>query len=365
MKKVLRQHLLLTRTLLLATAGLAACHSGKHPEEEAVFPVTSPSRADTELTSDYVCQIHAIQHIEVRALERGYLEGIFVDEGQRVKKGQRLFQIMPTVYQAELEKARAEAEFAQIEFQNTKTLADRQVVSPQEQALAKAKLDKANAELALAQVHRGLTEIKAPFDGIIDRFRVRLGSLVDEGELLTTLSDTSKVWVYFNVTEAEYLDFKGRPEGEEAQAVRLLMANGKLFPETGRVETIEAEFNPETGTIPFRATFENPRGLLRHGQTGKILMSKTLKNALLIPQKATFEVLDKRYVFVVDGENTVHARQIAVSEELPQVFVVGSGLAEKDKILLEGLKKTRDGAKIASKYLEPHDVLSRLEVPAQ
>jgi membrane fusion protein (multidrug efflux system) len=319
---------------------------------------------DTDVTREYVCQIRAIQHIELRALESGYLQNIFVDEGQLVKKGQRMFQILPTLYQAELRKAEAEAAFVQIEYENTKRLADKNIVSPSELALAKAKLDKANAALELAKVHLGFTEIRAPFDGIMDRLRVRRGSLVEEGELLTTLSDNSKMWVYFNVNEAEYLDYKSRTNNRDAATVKLIMANGKPFAQTGVVETIEADFNNETGTIAFRATFPNPEGLLRHGETGKVLMTSRLPNALVIPQKATFEILDKKYVFVVDKDDVVRTRQISVATELPQVYVVESGLTDKDKVLLEGLRKVKDGEKIETKFLPPKDVLSHLEVPA-
>jgi membrane fusion protein (multidrug efflux system) len=350
---------------LLAVPFHAGCGSKAHTEEQsAVFQTTSPVRTDTEATREYVCQIRAIQHIELRALESGYLESIFVDEGQSVKRGQRMFQILPTIYNAELHKAQAEAAVAQIEYQNTKKLANGHVVSQSELALSRAKLDKANAELELAKVHRGFTDIKAPFDGIMDRLQVRLGSLVKDGELLTTLSDNRKMWVYFNVNEAEYLDYKSRAGMGDASMVKLVMANGKVFANAGKVETIEADFNNETGTIAFRATFENPDGLLRHGETGKVLMTTQLKKALIIPQKATFDILDKKFVFVVDKEGVVRTRQITVAKELPQVFVVENGITENDKILLEGLRKVKDGDKISTKFMEPKEIISHLEVPA-
>lgn len=184
------------------------CESKKEAKElESEFQVTSPIKMDTSINKAYVCQIRSINHIEVRALEKGYLQNIYVDEGQFIRKGQPMFQVMPLLYQAEVQKAQAEANFAEIEYQNTKVLADSNVVSKNELALAKAKLDKANAELSLAKVHMSFTLIRAPFDGIMDRFQVRLGSLLDEGELLTVLSDNSKMWVYFNVPEAEYLEY--------------------------------------------------------------------------------------------------------------------------------------------------------------
>lgn len=353
----------------LACAGLLAplggCTAKAHPQEEAaVYPTTSPVRTDTEVTMEYVAQIRAIQHIEIRALESGYLDSIFVDEGQAVKKGQRMFQLQPTLYVAELHKAQAEANVVQIEYQNTKKLADGNVVSASELALGRAKLDKANAAVELARAHLGFTEIHAPFDGMMDRLRVRRGSLVEDGELLTTLSDNSKMWVYFNVNEAEYLDYKSRAKAGDAAAVRLRMANEQIFAQAGQVETIEADFNNETGTIAFRATFPNPDGLLRHGETGKVLMTTPLKAALVLPQKATFDILDKKFVFVVDNAGIVHARQIVIAKELPQVFVLKSGLTERDQVLLEGLRKVKDGDRIKIHPEDPKSVLSHLEVPA-
>jgi len=356
----------LTPFVLLAAISLVGCRHDhlEHPEQ-GKYLVTSPLRKDTTLTRDYVAQIRAIQHIELRAMEKGYLQGIFIDEGQQTPKGAKMFQIMPMIYQAEVQKANAEAELTAIELKNTKLLADKNVVSPNELALAKAKFSKARAEVALASTHKSMTEIRAPFDGLVGRFQVRMGSLVDEGDLLTTLSDNSKVWVYFNVSEAEYLKYESQPENEKTTTVKLQMADGQLFDQPGKVETIEADFNNETGNLAFRATFPNPKGLLRHGETGKILMEVPLKNALLIPQKATFDVLDRKFVFVIDEKNVVHSRPITIAAELPQVFAVASGLDEHEKILIDGLRKVRDGGKIEVDYKEPSDVFEHLEVPAE
>lgn len=352
-------------------AGLCAmlwhtsCKSEKHEKEvESKLKVTSPLKMDTTVVNKYVCQIQSIRHIELRAQEKGYLEKIFVDEGQFVKQGQLLFQIMPRLYQAELQKAEAEVNFADIEYQNTKSLTDRNVVSKNELAMAKAKLDKAKAELALTKVHLQFTQITAPFDGIIDRFHVRLGSLVADGDLLTTLSDNSKMWVYFNVPEAEYLEYKSKPKGEKPVAT-LIMANNKPFENTGVVETIEADFNNETGNIPFRATFNNPNGLLRHGETGNIVLDAPISNAIIIPQKATFEILDRKYVYVVGSDSRVRSKEISVGAEMEDLFVVKSGLNENDKILLEGLRKVKENDKIAYDYVDPKAVISHLKVAAE
>jgi membrane fusion protein (multidrug efflux system) len=344
----------------------SSCESKEsHHEEERTFPVTSPVKMDTSFMKEYVCQIHSIQHIELRAQERGYLEKIFVDEGQTVKEGQLLFKIMPRLYQAELQKAQAEVNFAEIEYENTKNLADSDIVSPTELAMARAKYEKAQAELSLAKVHLDFTEIRAPFDGIIDRFHVRQGSLIEEGELLTHLSDNSEMWVYYNVPEAEYLDYMTEVDRDSSIAVQLMMANNKIFGQKGVMQTIEADFNHETGNIQFRATFPNPKRLLRHGETGNILMTVPLQDALLVPQKATFETLDKKFVFVIDKENKVRQREITIGQEIPHLFTVTAGLKEDDRILLEGIRLVRENDEIHFEYEEPLTAMSNLAMYAE
>ncbi|CAN5606424.1 efflux RND transporter periplasmic adaptor subunit [soil metagenome] len=358
-------YLVLFAALAIAPA-TTGCHRESQASEEAPhLLVTSPLRKDTELTKQYVAQIRAIQHIEVRALEKGYLQKVFVDEGQKVEAGNPMFQILPIVYQAEVQKAQAEADLTQIELGNTKILADKNVVSPNELSLANARLNRAKADVSLARTHQSLTELRAPFDGIVGRFQARLGSLVSEGDLLTTLSDNSKMWVYFNVSEAEYLKYEMHAQNEAALSVKLIMANGEQFDQPGKVETIEADFDNGTGNVAFRAGFLNPKGLLRHGETGKIVMTTVAKNALLIPQKATFDVLDQKFVYVVDEKGTIKSRSIKVSAELPHIFVVESGVDENDKILIDGLRKVRDGSTIGVVYKDPADVMAHLDVPAE
>lgn len=350
--------------ILTGMAGWLFCTCCKAPvekkEEEIRFQVTSPIKKDTMINKEYVCQVQSIQHIELRALEKGYLQKIYVDEGQYVKKGQVMFQIMPLIYQAEYNKSKAETNYAEIEYRNTKSLADSNVVSSNELALAKARLDKANAELSLAEAHLSFTQIKAPFDGVMDRFNVRLGSLIDEGELLSTLSDNSKMWVYFNVPEAEYLEYARQKNNGEKLSVQLLMANNELFDFPGVVETIEADFNNETGNIAFRATFPNPQKILRHGETGSILVPVHLKNAIIIPQKATFEVLDKKFVYVVDKDNVLQSRQIETGVEIPHLYFVTDGLNEGDKILLDGLRKVKNNQKITYDFVNQEKVWAEL-----
>lgn len=345
-------------TVLLFSTG---CNHHEHKKtEKTKLVITSPVRKDTVIYKEYVCQIHSAQHIELRALEKGYLQSIYVDEGQHIKQGQLMFQIMPSVYRAEMEKAGAEVKFAEIEYANTKALADSNIVSQNELAMSLAHLNKARAELALAKAHLGFTEVRAPFDGIMDRLHVRKGSLVDEGELLTTLSDNSKMWVYFNVPETEYLDYITKEKHDQATSVKLVLANHQLFSTDGIVETIQADFNHETGNIAFRATFPNPKGILRHGETGNVLMPVPLDDAVIIPQKATFEILDKKYVFVVDENNVVKSKEITIKAEVPHLYIVGMGLTEHDKIVVEGLRKVKNNDRIESDFVDQNTILAGL-----
>jgi len=363
--------LFIMKRILVFTGAMAllyftACSAKKEDKEEhSQFTVTSPIEIDTAYTKEYVAQIRSVRNIELRAQEKGYLQQIFVDEGQTVKAGQLLFKIMPKIYEAELAKAQAEAKAAQIEFQNAKSLADKDVVSKNEQLMAEAKLDQAKAEVTLAKLHLSFTEIRAPFDGTIDRIPLKLGSLVDEGELLTSLSDNSQIFAYYNVSEPEYLDYQSNIQGRGDQEVSLLLANNKPLKDKGKIEVIEGEFNSETGNIAFRARFANAERLLRNGQTGKVQMRMPMPHAILIPQKATYEIQDKKYVFVVDKDNKVHSRNITVASEMPDLYVVASGLSPQDKILLEGVQKVKEDELIHFSFLKPREVISNLRLKAE
>src|SRR6187431_1150273 len=293
-------------------------------EEEVKYTATSPIHIDTSFAKEYVSQIRSVRNIEIRAQEKGFLQNIYVDEGQFVKAGQVLFRIMPKMYEAELLKAQAEAKGAEIELQNAKTLADKNIVSKNEQAIAQAKLEQAKAEVSLAKLHLSFTEIRAPFDGTIDRIPKKLGSLIDEGELLTSLSDNSQMFAYFNVSEPEYLQYQTDVKDRAENNVNLLLANGESFRHKGKVELIESEFDSETGNIAFRARFNNSEKLLRNGETGEVQMLVPLKNAIVIPQKATYEIQDKKYVFVVDSSNKVSSREITITGEIPDLYVITS-----------------------------------------
>ncbi|MFV5695282.1 efflux RND transporter periplasmic adaptor subunit [Flavobacterium sp. LB3P122] len=353
-------------TGFIALLCLISCTTKKEEKEEAgKFTVTNAVSIDTSFTKEYVSQIRSVRNIEIRAQEKGFLQNIYVDEGQFVTAGQLLFRIMPKMYEAELLKAKAEAKAAEIELQNAKTLADKNIVSRSEQFIAQAKLEQAKAEVALAKLHLSFTEIRAPFAGTIDRIPKKLGSLIEEGELLTSLSDNSKMFAYFNVSEPEYLDYQNNVKGRGNSTVRLLLANNQPLKYKGKVEVIESEFDSETGNIAFRASFPNLDKLLKNGETGKVLMTVPVKNALVIPQKATYEIQDKKYVFVVNKNNVVNSKEITITGEIPDLYVVASGITENDKIILEGVQKVKDDEKIKFEYIAPQKVINHLRLKAE
>jgi membrane fusion protein (multidrug efflux system) len=233
------------------------------------------------------------------------------------------------------------------------------VVSQMEVALYEAKLAKAQAKKKLAEAEFNFATVRAPFDGIIDRLQEQHGSLIKEGDILTTLSDNSVMWVYFNVPEARYLEYMAtQGQDKDRRQIELVLADGSTFPQIGKIGAIEAKFNNETGNIPFRADFANPERLLRHGQTGNVLIHRTLKTAMVIPQRATFEILDKRYVYVVGKDDVVHQREIAIQHEMDDIFVIKKGLDVNERIVLEGVRQVHDGDKVEYEFCKPEEALA-------
>ena len=276
-----------------------------------------------------------------------------------------MFTIRSREYEAELAKAQARVNTTELEMQNVKTLAEKNIVSQTELALAVAKLNEAKAEQGIAEAALTFTKISAPFSGIVDRLKFKVGSLIDEGTLLTSLSNNREVYAYFNVSEKEYLDFKANGKDKEKTSVSLLLANGQPHKYKGVIETIEGEFDKNTGSIAFRAKFPNPDLLLKHGETGKVQLPIELKKALVIPQKATFELQDKIYVYVLDENNVVKARNIVVKQKLSNLYVIESGITINDKILLEGVQTVKENDKVQTELLAAKEVVEHLQLIKQ
>jgi membrane fusion protein (multidrug efflux system) len=354
--------------ILVLIFPLSGCsrHAEEAHEEAHKITVTTPQATSITLTQRYVCQIHSQRHIKVRALEMGYLEAIPVREGQTVNEGDVLFKVRPILYQTKFDAENAEANLAQLEFNYTKKLYEDKVVSKNELALHQAKLARAQAKAEKAKAELDFASVTAPFDGIVDRLLQQQGSLVQEGEVLTTMSDNSVMWVYFNVPEARYLEYMADLKQHKGEMqIELMLANGEKFNQPGKIGAIEADFNNQTGNIPFRADFPNPDRLLRHGQTGTILIHRVQNDALVIPQRATFEILDKRYVFVIDDDHVAHQREISVQNELDDIFVVDKELAVNDRIVLEGVRQVRDGDKVEYEDRQPEQVVANLKYHAE
>jgi membrane fusion protein (multidrug efflux system) len=364
----MKKNQILAVILALISLSIPACnkHEGQPELEEHKILVTSPMAKDVIITQQYVCQIHSRRNIKVRALENGYLEEIPVKEGQEVKKGVVMFTVIPTLYKAKLAAELAEVKLAEQELANTNRLFKTKMVSQNEVALYEAKVAKAKAKADQAEAELNFTKVRAPFDGIIDRLHEQHGSLIKEGDALTTLSDNSVMWVYFNVPEARYLDYMASSFREkEGQHIELVLANGSKFPHSGKIGAIEAMFNNENGNIPFRADFPNPDHLLRHGMTGNVLIHHTLHNALVIPQRATFEVLDKHYVYVVGKDDVVHQREIVVQHELQDVYVIGRGLGVDDRFVYEGIRQVHDGERKECEFRPPDQILANQQHHAE
>jgi len=343
----------------IALVSFTGCHSKQVQKSEAgKFPVTTPLVKDTSFIKEYVAEIQSIQNIEIRAKVKGYIESIRVDEGQLVKAGQVLFTIRPKEYEAELIKAKAGLKTAELELQNVKKLTAKNIVSQTELDAAEAKLEEAKADVGLAELYVSYTQVKAPFTGTIDRLKFKVGSLIDEGTLLTTLSDNKEVHAYFNLSESEYLDYQSQTLDKGKNLASLILANNQLHSYPGVVEAIAGEFDKNTGSIAFRAKFPNPDLLLKQGETGKVQLRTYLKNALIIPQKSTFELQDRIYVYVVDKNNVVQARNISIRQKITNLYVIESGLSESDTFLLEGVQNVKEDEKIQSVLIPANQAIA-------
>ena len=365
-------YVLISATFLVILSSCSKSGNSLDTKSILEFPVTTVIRKDTVLFHEYVVDIHAIKNVEIRARVQGYLDYIYVDEGQSVKAGQLLFKINDEEYVAEVAKSKAsvnsaiaEEQAMQLEAERVSILVEKNVVSQTELRLAKAKVDMAKAKveeakshLSLANIRYAHTNIRAPFDGVVDRLPFKIGSLINEGHLLTTLFDSKFVYAYFRVSEKEYLEYiKSHPDDRRSNTVDLIQADGNKHQQVGRIETLEGEFDTSTGTIAFRAKFPNPQLILKHGSSGKVRLSNNIENALMIPQKATFEIQDKTYVFLVDADNKLKVKGFVPRARLSHFYIVESGLQEGDRLIYEGIKDARDGMLIKPSNISSDSIL--------
>jgi len=334
---------------------------------------------DTHYYKEYAADLEAVQYVEVRSHIRGFIEKIHVDEGSFVQAGQLLFTIDNRILKQEIEKlqaqlgmAEAELKQAQIEVNSTKSLVDKKIISEVELELkrskatiAEAKIKEVEADLALAQVNLGYSEIRAPFAGTINRIPNKKGSLVDEGVMLTTLSSTNDVFAYFKVAEAEYLRYQKRKQAGQSDEVELILADNTPYELTGRIEITEAEFDASSANIAFRARFKNPKGFLKNGSNGKIRIKENVSNAVIIPQRSTFEIQDKVFVFVADKKGKLLQREVVIAERLPHAFLVKEGLNIDEKFILEGVASLKNGDYVKIDPLTAEETLKQINPTEQ
>ncbi|HEY4261140.1 MAG TPA: efflux RND transporter periplasmic adaptor subunit, partial [Schlesneria sp.] len=214
-------------------------------------------------------------------------------------------------------------------------------------ALDGANVTKARADADAATVAMGIVPLTAPFDGMVGRITLQVGSIVQKGEAITTLSDNDTMRAYFHVSEARYLEFNTELEQHKDEPhIELLLPNGKKYDHPGQLAAIGANFNTDTGTVSFRADFANPDHLLRHGQTATLLIGRIQHDAMVIPHQAAFEISDDRYVFVVDKDNVAQRRKIVIEDQTDDLYVIKEGLQVDEKIIVDGVLQVHDGEKV-------------------
>lgn len=373
---------------LLLAAGSAAIYScgsstanapASAPPAQAL-PVITVSDHEVTAHREFTASIEGSRDIEIRPQVDGYLDRISVDEGAYVRKGQVLFHIDARPYaeqlntaKASLQSAKAALESASINVEKLTPLVANKVVSDVQLKTAKAAYDAAKANVAQAQaavdaakINVGYTSVTAPADGYIGTIPFKTGSLVGKNttEALTVLSETKEIHVYFSMSELDFLDFKQEFEGNTIEQkiknippVELVLADNSTYPQKGKVEVVEGQFDKTMGAINFRATFPNGNGLLRSGNTGRIRIPRQLTKSVLIPQEATFELQDKVFVYTVLDSNKVEGRPVTVADRSGRYYLISKGLKPGEKIVYAGLDRLRDGMAIAPQKMSMDSLL--------
>jgi membrane fusion protein (multidrug efflux system) len=383
----MRKYLYTGIPILSALIILQSCHSSQAGGGYAAPPppnlpvITITDRPFTTYR-EYTASLEGSNDIEIRPQVNGYIEKIFVDEGAFVKKGQPLFKINDQPYQealnnamAALAVARANQSAAEIEVNKLEPLVQNNVISPIQLKTAKASYDastayvaQANATVGNAKINIGYSLIKAPVDGYIGRVHIKIGSLVGttNQDPLTNISEVKDVRAYFSVSETAFLRFKDEYPGKNLEEkiknlppVELILSDNTVYALKGKVEIVAGQFTTGSGAIPFRASFPNPNGVLRSGNTGRVRISVTLPAGPVIPQEATYELQDKMFVFVLGDSNKVVNTSVQVAARAGNYYLVENGIKAGDKIVFSGVDKLSDGAKIDP---EPMSLDSLLKV---
>ncbi len=335
------------------------------PQQQGPTPVTTikiPAR-DVTTYKDFPTSIEGIINSDARPKISGYITDVLVDEGQRVRRGQVLFRLETASLTEEADAAKANINAAQVQVDQLKPLVEKDIVSPNQLATAEAKLSQAQASYQSIMANIGYATVKSPVDGWVGTIRIRRGNLVSPGDSqpLTTISDISQVYAYFSMNEKDYLNFlktsKGETKAEKIKnmpEITLTLANGDEYPHKGTIQTINSQIGKKSGSVSFRAVFDNPEGMLTNGSTGKISIPTLNEGVPIVPQKSTFERQGRTYIGKIvrtDSATVAHLQQIKIKDRTKELYVVSSGVEEGDEIVAEGVDKLRSGTPV-----EPHEM---------
>lgn len=338
------------------------------------LPIMTINASDQNVYQEYPAAIEASANIEIRPQVDGTLEHIYVDEGARVNKGQLLFKINDRPYQEQLNQAKANLEAAQATLDNTELEVDKKTRLVNNKVLtefqlqtaisnrnaAKASVQQALSAVESAKINVGYTAIRASVDGYIGRLQRKQGSLVGtaDQQALTELSNVKDLHVYFSLSENDFIAFKNNVQGNTLEQklknlppVSLILSDQSIYEHTGKIDMVDGQFDKNTGAITLRATFPNPEGILRSGNTGKIRIEKKYNQTLLVPQMATLEMQDKIFVYTVDSKNKVSQQPIEVLGKSGANYLIKSGVSQGDKIVQKGIDLLQDGQVITPQPL--------------
>jgi len=353
---------------LFVAVSFLSCQEEEKADTGLPLPVMTLKEEKAAKSFQYLGSIEGVENVGIRPQVDGILEEIYVDEGDFVKKGQPLFKINSQPYQEDLKNALANVKVEKAKLRKAKTeidriqpLIDNEVISKVRMETAKAdyevaqsSLDRAQAVAANMRINLEFTTIKAPVSGFMGRIPKSIGNLVKktDEEPLTVLSNIEDVYVYFSMSESDYLYFE-RLKGDSTSRkmnneVKLVLSDGSEYERAGIIDANSGQIDKSTGSINLRAKFDNPDTLLRSGSTGKIIMEQIYPNAILVPQGATTAIQDKKFVFKFQEEDsTVVRKEIQIEGRSGKQYIVsGETLNADDKIVVSGINKLANGVKV-------------------
>lgn len=326
------------------------------PQQQALpLAVTEVPQKNVTAHTVYPTTIEGMINSEVRAKVSGYIQKVLVDEGQKVRKGQALFKLETQSLSQDAEAAKARVNVAQVEVNKLKPLVEKNIISEVQLETAKANLAQAKSTYNSVVANIGYATVTSPVDGFVGAIPYREGSLVSatSAKPLTTVASIERVFAYFSMNETEYLDFLQQTEGKTLQdkianfpKVELQLANGQTYEQKGTIETVTGQIDANTGTVSFRAVFDNPNMLLTNGNSGTIKIPNTYENALVVPQSATYEQQGQTYVYTVGEGNAATSTLITVEDKTDLFYIVNSGVKAGDLIVVKGIGKLRNGMPI-------------------